>query len=1004
MVPSSRRLIAMMAVLLMANIFPVGITEPAGNKEDSGASADTSGSGTHSRAIGTVTPIIAPTVESLYAVDWDPFKGNALIAGSNGTVLEYNSTAGFRAMQQDNNFTFRHIAFRPSNSSTLALLAGEDMSGVPLPSSVLLLYNGSGFTRIPTDSYKDIAGIAWSADASLALVIARKGLDGVVLKYQGGNLTEVLTDTARNYKAICWGEQGAWLAAYNFDNSSLDIQLFDGSSVVSDIQVPAQDVFATDISWGRTLGLGLCTAEMTTLLRFSGPGATRVADPSLKGELQGCAWAPSRPLALVAGINLSAEQGRDGLLFSYNGSNISVESTGRFFGLNDVAWHPGDMYALVTGDNGTVLRYSAPNNPPWCAIISPRLGDVVNGTVNITGTAWDPDSDPIVSVQVRVDNGAWQNADGGAEWSYRWETTMLANGAHTIWARSNDGLEDSAWAQTAVIVSNPDRPPAVSISGPSEGAVVQGMVSITGTSSDPDTGDTVTAVQVAFDGGQWSNASGTSVWNLSWDTGQYQDGPHTIRARAHDGELYSQEAVRNVSVQNHGPDFPPSCTIGSPTSGSLVSGDVLVQGTASDAENALRSVMVRIDSGGWQTASGTASWSFLWDTRPLPGGAHTLTAHAFDGVQNSSDVRITVQVGHQPVCSIISPASGAVLSGELTIQGTASDPDPGDVITSVKVRIDSGDWATATGTASWTYRWNTSTGSAGQHVIRARCSDGTLDSAEVSRTVTVEKPPTPVRLSEPTEAGEEYIILHWTTNTDPDFARYEVFSSLTEGAPLSGLSPRAVPAQSVTVYNYTGLASRTTYWFRVRVIDNSGQSSVSNEVFATTTRANIPPVGILSASRIRAPVGESITFNAEGSYDRDGRITRYQWDFDGKGRFPLDTGPIAEQRHQFRGAGRFLVQVRITDDRGATNTSSVEVTIFLPGGGGIPPSSLFLVALVAILAAGAVAFLYLRRPPPQESYYEHDVHRPAAERRKDFWPEDEEPAGRMKKAVKKRRV
>jgi len=274
----------------------------------------------------------------------------------------------------------------------------------------------------------------------------------------------------------------------------------------------------------------------------------------------------------------------------------------------------------------------------------------------------------------------------------------------------------------------------------------------------------------------------------------------------------------------------------------------------------------------------------------------------------------------------------------------------------------------------------------------------------MSRTVTVEKPPAPVALSEPTETGVDYIILHWSTNTDSDFARYEVFMSETEGAPLSGLSSRVVPAQSVTVYNYTGLAARTTYWFRVRVVDNSGQSSVSNEVFATTARANIPPVAMLTASRMRAAVGESITFSAEGSYDRDGRITRYEWDFDGRGRFPLDTGPIAEQRHQFGKSGKFLVRVRISDDRGGTNTSSVEVTIVEGQAGGIAPEAAIGVAAIVIVAAGAAAYLFFKRAPPPESYYEHDVHRPVAERRRDFWPEKEEPTGYTKKVLKKRRV
>ena len=999
---------ALLAVMMMVNVLSAPWAQQSSHAAGAGASAGGAVQGPAPRAMGTVTPIISPTGADMYAVDWDPSTGTALLAGANGTVLSYNATSGFRQMQQDVNFSFSHIAFWPSNGSTLALLAGADLSTAPVDSSVLLAYNGTGFERIPTDAYAYITGVAWSPDASYALVAATKGWNGVILKYQGGSLTEVWNDTVRNYKALCWDGAGAYLASFNFDNqttNSVDIQFFDGTRIASDLQVPGlNNLFARDISWSATLAIGLCTADDTNLLRFNSTAAAIVQDPSLRGDLNGVAWGHSRPLALVTGADMAQQEGTDGLLYSYNGSALTVESSGRYFGLNGAAWHPGDLYALVVGDNGTVLRFTVPNAPPLCAITYPRAPATVQGVVNVSGTAWDPDSDPIVFVQVNIDGGPWQTADGGSQWSYSWDTTALADGSHTITARANDGLDDSiSPATSTVIVDNPDRPPAVSITGPSEGAAVQGSVSVTGGASDPDPGDSVTVVQVAIDNGQWANASGTSSWSYPWDSAPYQDGPHAIRARAFDGELYSAEAVRNVSLQNHGPDYPPTCTIGSPTSGTLVAGQVTVQGTASDPENKLVSVLVKIDSGGYQAASGTASWSFQWDTRPLPGGAHTVTARAFDGVQNSSDARVTVQVGHQPVCIITSPASGAVLTGEVTVQGTATDSDPGDAITSVKVRIDAGEWTAATGTASWSYRWNTSQTSAGQHVIRARCSDGALDSAEVSRSVTVEKPPSAVRLSEPTEMGEEYIILRWTVNTDPDFSRYEVFASLTEGAPLSGISPRGVPAQSVTVYNYTGLEPRTTYWFRVRVVDNSGQSSVSNEVFATTARANQPPIAMLAASRLRAPAGESISFSAEGSYDRDGRIVRYQWDFDGKGRFPLDTGPIAEQRHQFDRPGKYLVGVRITDDRGAANTTSLEVTIFDRQQGGFPAEALFGAAVVAILVMGAAAYLYMRRPPTQQSYYEHDVHRPAVERRRELWPGEEE-QGPASRPVRKRRA
>ena len=947
---------------------------------------------------------------TLYAVDWSPVNDTAMITGANGTILMYNVSTGFRSYPQLPNITFRDVAYRPVSSTAFALLVGSQQVGSPVEAGCAMAYDGTSFKQLSTTGYQQIRSVSWDQAGSTAYLVTRKGNDAAILafNYSSGKLSEVLTDRSLSYYCICRAEEGFYLAGYDLDNQTLELAFFTGEAVTAGVPLPGKlDIDAASISWSDSLHNGICAGNLGnegTLLRFNSTGTVPVNLPPPQGNYFGAAWAHSRALALVAGVDNNNLNDTNGLLYSCDGTSATLETSNRYFSLLDVAWHRSDTFAIVTGENGTVLRYTAPNSPPWCAITSPGLGEVVNGTVNISGTAWDPDSDPIASVQVRIDAGTWQIATGGTDWNLAWDTTPLANGAHTIYARSNDGLEDSITTEKMVIVSNPDRPPAISIESPPEGVPVSGTVMVSGTAYDPDAGDSVTAVQVAIDDGQWANASGTSDWTYAWGTVSYQDGPRRIRARAYDGEIYSAEAVRNVSLQNHGPNFPPSCTITSPTSGSLVSGELVVQGTAADAENALQWVMVKIDSGGWQTASGTTSWSFLWDTRPVPGGAHTVTARAFDGVQNSSDSKITVQVGHQPVCTIMSPASGAVLTGEVTVQGTATDPDPGDAITAVKVRIDAGDWATATGTGSWTYKWNSSLGSSGQHVIRARCSDGTLESAEISRTVTVEKPPAPVTLSEPTEAGEDYIILHWTTNTDSDFARYEVFMSTTEGAPLSGLLPRAVPAQSVTVYNYTGLAARTTYWFRVRVVDTSGQSSVSNEVFATTARTNLPPVAQLTASRIRATVGGSISFSAQGSYDRDGRITRYQWDFDGKGRFPLDTGPIAEQRHQFDKAGRFLVQVQITDDRGGTNISSLEITIVEEQAGAIAPAVAFAVAVAVILALGVAAFLYLRRAPPPESYYEHDVHRPVARRRKDFWPQEEEPTGYTKKVMKKRRV
>lgn len=70
-----------------------------------------------------------------------------------------------------------------------------------------------------------------------------------------------------------------------------------------------------------------------------------------------------------------------------------------------------------------------------------------------------------------------------------------------------------------------------------------------------------------------------------------------------------------------------------------------------------------------------------------------------------------------PLCKITSPTEGATVSGVVNVQGTASANI--GTIQKVEVKIDSGSWADATGTTSWTYNWDTTSVPDGLHTISA---------------------------------------------------------------------------------------------------------------------------------------------------------------------------------------------------------------------------------------------------------------------------------------------
>ncbi len=129
------------------------------------------------------------------------------------------------------------------------------------------------------------------------------------------------------------------------------------------------------------------------------------------------------------------------------------------------------------------------------------------------------------------------------------------------------------------------------------------------------------------------------------------------------------------------------------------------------------------------------------DTAVVNGGTYYYQVAAMNAVAlglRAPEVSAT-PVNRPPSCAILAPAAGASVLGTIAITGTASDPD-GSVVR-VEVRIDGGVWQTATGNASWSLEWDTSSAPNGAHAITARAYDGTSYSlAPDVVTVTVGNP------------------------------------------------------------------------------------------------------------------------------------------------------------------------------------------------------------------------------------------------------------------------
>ncbi|MGZ4756603.1 MAG: PKD domain-containing protein [Acidimicrobiia bacterium] len=104
----------------------------------------------------------------------------------------------------------------------------------------------------------------------------------------------------------------------------------------------------------------------------------------------------------------------------------------------------------------------------------------------------------------------------------------------------------------------------------------------------------------------------------------------------------------------------------------------------------------------------------------------------------------------------------------------------------------------------------------------------------------------------------------------------------------------------------------------------NGTPLKSLAVYSWGAGANLPP----TASFTTSVQNLTASFNAGGSSDPDGQITSYAWNF-GDGAQGTGVAP----QHTYAAAGTYTVTLQVTDNQGATNSTSAQVSA--------PPSPLY---------------------------------------------------------------
>jgi len=363
---------------------------------------------------------------------------------------------------------------------------------------------------------------------------------------------------------------------------------------------------------------------------------------------------------------------------------------------------------------------------PTGYIVSPLNGSSVSGNTSLQIIAIDNEEVDTVFFMIKGQNdNSYRNIDSTTNvsndiWQGSWDTRnvqWVENENYFITFKAIDLVGNSYIASPIIVKldNQDDESPNGYIKNPITGQTVNGIVSIEVEATD---NKAIQYVSI-FVNNEIKITHLTEPFNYDWNTELVTDDlVYSIYAVIVDIDNNRTTIPPiSVTVNNNLPIdvTPPTGALTSPPAGSVVFGNTAIQVTAAD-DQLLDYIEFYIDgnlNGTFDCNGPNCTASYDWDTLIETEGEHTIQAILVDGWNNKTVLTsVTVIVNNidqddiHPTSTIISPASGALVSGQVIIETLISDNTGIDkvdfFINNVFVHVDSSG-------PDYTYIWDTDT-------------------------------------------------------------------------------------------------------------------------------------------------------------------------------------------------------------------------------------------------------------------------------------------------------
>lgn len=406
--------------------------------------------------------------------------------------------------------------------------------------------------------------------------------------------------------------KGGWVVVAG-GNTGIYENYSDNPYVISVSSTTSSDVASSFSSFGPYIDFAAPGSSIYTTKTGGGyayASGTSFASPIMAGAV-----------ALVFASDSSLTP--DDVYAKLKNSAVDLGSSGR-----------DDTYGWGRIDIGKALEQPAPivdTVAPSVIITSPADNTSVLGTISVNVDASDNNS--ISDVKLHVD-GDYFSADASLPYSFTLDTSRLSLGYHVVRATATDSSGNSSYHEIIINVIPDTVLPSVQITSPSDGQVISNPFDVLVDASD---NMQITRIEFYVDDilkGQDS----ISPYSISLNPSDIGSGTHQIKAKAVDESNNTAEDTISINVLVD--VISPSVNITSPSDGKVVSGKTLISVSTFDSSG-ISHVEIYVD-GNLVTALTTSPYEYMWNTRSLSSGTHTMMAKAFDVHGNSATDSIYV--------------------------------------------------------------------------------------------------------------------------------------------------------------------------------------------------------------------------------------------------------------------------------------------------------------------------------------------------------------------------